>query len=198
MRVILLIHIARFSGDDLIIDGGEGIDSISGGEGSDRIFGGNGNDTISGEAGADILIAGLGNDYLDGGEGNDRLIGVDTNVTVNGVGFGTGELDILTGSSGSDTFVLRDNSFVYYDDGQSLTTEESDYALIIDFDFNQDFIELKGSRDFYSLDLFTSATGTTDAALIYDPGVIARGEVIGVLQNVSLDLNISSSAFTFV
>ncbi|MCC5666039.1 hypothetical protein LC653_19470 [Nostoc sp. CHAB 5784] len=189
--------ISAGNGDD-IIDGGADNDSISGGEGSDRIFGRNGNDTISGEAGADILIAGLGNDYLDGGEGNDRLIGVDTNVTVNGVGFGTGEVDILTGSSGSDTFVLGDSSFLYYDDGKSWTTGESDYALITDFDFNQDFIELKGSRDFYSLDFFTSATGTTDAALIYDPGVIATDEVIGVLQNVSLDLNLSSSAFTFV
>ncbi|MCC5619713.1 hypothetical protein LC605_32760 [Nostoc sp. CHAB 5836] len=180
------------NGND-IIDGGEGIDSISGGEGSDRIFGRNGNDIISGETGADTLIAGLGNDSLDGGEGSDRLIGVD-----NVVGFGTGEVDTLTGSSGSDTFVLGDSSFVYYDDGKSWTTGESDYALITDFDFNQDFIELKGSRDFYSLDFFTSATGTTDAALIYDPGVIPRGEVIGVLQNVSLDVNISSSAFTFV
>ncbi|QFS44263.1 calcium-binding protein [Nostoc sphaeroides] len=180
------------NGND-IIDSGDGDDSISGGEGSDRIFGRNGNDIISGEAGTDTLIAGLGNDSLDGGEGSDRLIGVE-----NGLGFGTGEVDILTGSSGSDTFVLGDSSFVYYDDGQSLTTGESDYALITDFDFNQDFIELKGSRDFYSLDLFTSATGTTDAVLIYDPGVIARGEVIGLLQNVSLDLNISSSAFTFV
>lgn len=178
--------------DDLI-DGGEGIDSIFGGEDSDCIFGRNGNDSINGEAGGDILVAGLGNDNLDGGEGNDRLIGVD-----NEVGFGTGEVDTLTGSSGSDTFVLGDSSFVYYDDGQSLTIGESSYALITDFDFNQDFIELKGSRNFYSLDFFTSATGTTDAALIYDPGVIARGEVIGVLQNVSLDLNISSSAFTFV
>ena len=185
-------------GGNDIIDGGADNDSISGGEGSDRIFGRNGNDTISGEAGADILIAGLGNDNLDGGEGNDRLIGVDTNVTVNGVGFGTGEVDTLTGSSGSDTFVLGDSNFVYYDDGKSFTTGESDYALITDFNLNQDFIELKGSRDFYTLDLFTSATGTTDAALIYVPGVIARGEVIGVLQNVSLDLNISSSAFTFV
>ncbi|MBD2452180.1 hypothetical protein H6G76_34775 [Nostoc sp. FACHB-152] len=180
------------NGDD-IIDGGEGNDSISGGEGSDRIFGRNGNDILSGEAGADILIAGAGNDIIDGGEGNDRLIGVE-----DGVGWGSGEVDTLTGSLGNDTFVLGDSNFVYYDDGQSFTTGESDYALIADFDFNQDLIQLKGSKDFYSLDFFTSATGTTNAALIYDPGATALGEVISVLQNVSLDLNLSSSAFTFV
>ncbi|MBG1266796.1 calcium-binding protein [Nostoc sp. WHI] len=180
------------NGND-IIDSGDGEDSILGGGGSDRIFGRNGNDIISGEAGTDTLIAGLGNDSLDGGEGNDRLIGVD-----NTVGFGTGEVDTLTGSSGRDTFVLGDSNFVYYDDSQARTTGESDYALITDFNFHQDFIQLKGSRDFYSLDFFTSGTGSIDALLIYDPGVIARGEVIGLLQNVSPDLNISSSAFTFV
>jgi Ca2+-binding RTX toxin-like protein len=184
------------AGNDQIF-GNEGNDTVFGGNGNDQIFGGDGNDTILGEVGADILIAGLGNDTLDGGNGNDRLTGVDTSATT-GVGLGSGEIDTLTGSSGRDTFVLGDSNVVYYDDGQSLTTGESDYALITDFNFGEDFIQLKGSRDFYSFDFFTSATGTIDAALIFDPGVTARGEVIGILQNASLDLNISSRALTFV
>ncbi|MBE9037888.1 calcium-binding protein [aff. Roholtiella sp. LEGE 12411] len=184
------------TGNDEIFSN-EGNDTVFGGNGNDQIFGGDGNDTIFGEVGADILIAGLGNDTLDGGNGNDRLTGVDTSATSE-VGFGSGEIDTLTGSSGRDTFVLGDSNFVYYDDGQALTTGEFDYALITDFNFREDFIQLKGSRDFYSFDFFTSATGTIDAALIFDPGVTARGELIGILQNASLDLNISSRAFVFV
>jgi Ca2+-binding RTX toxin-like protein len=180
------------------LDGGEGNDSLNGGTDQDSIFGSSGNDSLFGEAGADSLTGGLGNDSLDGGAGNDRLIGVEPVVAGSGGGFGAGEVDVLTGLSDSDTFVLGDAERVYYDDSDPLTTGESDYALITDFNASQDVIQLKGTAELYSLDFFTSESGTIEAALIYDPGVTARGEVIGILPNVSSDLSIAAPAFTFV
>jgi Ca2+-binding RTX toxin-like protein len=181
-----------------ILDGGEGNDSVSGDEGSDRIFGGSGEDSLSGGAGADTLTGGFGNDSLDGGEGDDRLIGIDPFSPGAEVGFGAGEVDTLTGAVGRDTFVLADENRVYYDDGEPLSRGESDFALITDFDPSQDFIQLKGEADVYSLDFFTSELGTIDADLIFDPGVTARGEVIATLQDVSTELSVSDPAFVFV
>jgi subtilisin family serine protease len=188
------------NGDDGndIINGGIGSDDIAGGNGGDRIFGGSDNDHISGGVGTDTLIGGFGNDTLDGGEGDDQLIGIDPTSGGSGIGFGAGEVDTLTGGAGSDTFVLADETRVYYSDGDPSTTGDSDFALIRDFDSSEDIIQLQGSTDFYELDLFPTSTGSINAALIYDPGVLVRGEVIAILEDVSIDLTISDPAFSFV
>ncbi len=185
------------NGNDTL-DGGTGNDTVNGGNGIDNLFGGNDSDSLSGGVNNDTLTGGFGNDNLDGGEGDDKLIGVDSTTAGSGVGFGAGEVDTLTGAAGSDTFVLADATRVYYSDGDPLTLGDSDYALITDFNASEDTIQLKGSADLYSLDFFTSTTGTVDALLIYDPGVTARGEAIGILQNASTDLTISSPGFSFV
>jgi Ca2+-binding RTX toxin-like protein len=109
-----------------------------------------------------------------------------------------GEADTLTGGGGRDTFVLGNEEGVFYDDGDVLTRGAADFALITDFDVSRDSIQLYGSAEFYSLDFFTSEVGTINADLIYDPGVTARGELIATLQDVSADLTLSDSAFTFV
>ena len=193
-------------GDDVIkggngkdtIDGGEGNDAISGGGGRDLLSGGTGDDNLDGGARRDTLTGGLGNDSLNGNAGNDKLVGVDLSSLNADSGFGAGEVDILTGAAGSDTFVLGDENRVYYDDGDSLTRGDSDFALITDFDSSEDFIQLQGSADLYSLDFFTSGAGTIDADLIFDPGVTARGEVIATLQAVSSELALTDPAFTFI
>jgi|GEM_PF-1604054 len=133
------------SGDDDIfgnvgndaLNGDAGDDLVEGGAGNDTVFGGTGigNDTLSGGDGTDLLIGGAGNDSLSGGNGNDRLIGVEPFAP--GFGFGSGELDTLTGGAGSDTFVLGAGSEVFYRGGG-----DSDFALITDFNINQDLIEL--------------------------------------------------------
>ncbi|MDJ0531403.1 MAG: hypothetical protein QNJ70_02715 [Xenococcaceae cyanobacterium MO_207.B15] len=138
------------------------------------------------------------NDSLHGNAGNDRLIGVDPSSTGADLGFGAGEVDTLTGGLGSDTFVLGDENRIYYDDGAPLSRGESDFAIITDFDNGEDFIQLQGSADLYSLDFFTSGSGTIDADIIFDPGVTARGEVIATLQDVSSELALTDSVFTFV
>ena len=180
------------------VDGGEGNDSVSGGGGRDFIFGGAGEDNLTGGADRDTLTGEFGNDVLDGGRGNDTLIGVDPTSLGAEVGFGAGEVDILTGREGRDIFVLGDEDRVYYDDGDPLTFGEADFALITDFNVRRDFIQLNGSADLYSLDFFTSGAGTIDADLIFDPGASARGEVIATLQDVSPELSLTDDAFLFV
>ena len=180
------------------INGGSGSDTVNGGNGIDRLFGGNDNDQITGGVGSDTLTGGFGNDSLDGGEGDDELIGVDPTTTGSGVGFGAGEQDTLTGGAGSDKFVFADATRVYYSDGDPSTTGDSDFGLVKDFNASEDVIQLQGSADLYELDFFPTSTGSINAALIYDPEVLARGEVIGILENVSTDLTISEPAFTFV
>ncbi|MBG1265662.1 DVUA0089 family protein [Nostoc sp. WHI] len=120
------------------LNGDAGDDFVEGGTGNDIVFGGTGfgNDTLTGGDGIDTLIGGAGNDSLSGGNGSDRLIGVEPFVP--GFGFGAGELDTLTGGAGSDTFVLGTSTEVFYDD-----LGNSDFALITDFNINEDVIELR-------------------------------------------------------
>ncbi|HHP7230695.1 MAG TPA: calcium-binding protein, partial [Xenococcaceae cyanobacterium] len=148
--------------------------------------------------GNDTLAGGLGNDSLSGDTGNDRLIGVSTSDPGEELGFGAGEVDILTGGDGHNTFILGNESQVFYDDGDPLTTGESDLAFITDFAANRNFIQLKGEPELYLLDFFTSESGTINADLLYDPGVSARSEVIATLEAVSPDLALTDSAFSFV
>ena len=108
------------------------------------------------------------------------------------------EQDTLTGGLGADIFVLGDANGVYYDDGDPLLTGESDFALITDFEAGIDTVQLHSSADLYLLDYFTDSSGVVSAAIIYDPGVSAREELIGILENVSIGLNLSDSSFSFV
>jgi Ca2+-binding RTX toxin-like protein len=72
----------------LEIYGGLGDDILLGGKKNDVLYGGQGNDTLSGGKGFDILFGGAGNDTLD-----DKAV--------------DGQLDLLIGGIGADTFVRR-------------------------------------------------------------------------------------------
>ncbi|MEO0803997.1 MAG: hypothetical protein AAFY57_17220 [Cyanobacteria bacterium J06642_2] len=194
------------NGNDSIV-AGNGNDSLDGGKQADLILGQAGNDTLRGGAGRDLLkggngrdfiVGGKGNDALKGGKGQDTLIGVAPFRAASGQGFGTGDLDTLTGGSASDTFVLGDETRVYYDDGNPLTAGESDFALITDFEAGQDVIQLNGSSELYQLDFFTSGAGTTDATLSLVRGDTFSGEAIATLQDVSAELSLSNPSFVFV
>lgn len=212
------------AGNDSLL-GGSGHDRLNGGEGNDTLKGNWGNDTLYGDAGDDILrgeggndlvhggagnddvadyygtntlIGGFGNDMLTGGLGRDTLIGVETAFSGTGFGFGAGEVDMLRGGKGSDTFVLGNASRAYYSDGDPLTIGDSDYALIKDFKVGEDVILLHGARASYSLDIYTTDAGKLEAAIMYDPGVTDRAEIIGIVQNVAPDFAITGSAFNFV
>lgn len=63
------------TGDEVLLTGGPGNDTLSGDYADDVLFGGGGADTLYGFAGNDTLNGGDGNDVLMGGSGHNTLIG---------------------------------------------------------------------------------------------------------------------------
>ncbi|WP_019498919.1 Calx-beta domain-containing protein [Pseudanabaena sp. PCC 6802] len=108
------------------LNGLSGNDTISGLDGQDVLSGLAGNDSIDGGLSNDLLTGGVGNDTLLGNSGNDTLIGIDT--APGATSFGINEIDRLSGSVGSDRFVLGNANRTYY-----VGSGMSDYVLITDF-----------------------------------------------------------------
>ncbi|MDD1474933.1 hypothetical protein MEO41_27225, partial [Dolichospermum sp. ST_sed4] len=94
-----------------------------------QITGTSQNDSITTGGGNDTINSGTGNDTINSGAGNDTIDGVNgTSLTP-----GLGEIDVLTGGTGSDRFILGNATKAYYDDGNTLTNGSNDYADITDF-----------------------------------------------------------------
>ena len=176
--------------------GQEGNDTIYGDRGNDllygdrfnRVVGGSAEDSIYGGKGNDTLIGGVGRDSLDGGSGSDRLLGVDPSAQVD---FGRSTIDTLTGGGGSDVFVLGEGKDIFYNGGIPGNEGTRDYALVTDFEFRQDSLDVAGSQDNYSVD-FTSGSLPDGLAVYYQPTPGDR-ELIAVLE---IDNIFSSSAST--
>lgn len=134
-----------------------------------------------------VLIGTGGNDWLQGRTGADTLIGSPTT--------GIGEIDLLVGGGGTDTFVLGDESTVYYNDGRARTTGLADYALIVDFNIEQDTIQLAGAATDYSLGNLPG-TWETQGTTIYQTVEGITPELIGVLAGV--EVTDFSKGFVFV
>lgn len=166
---------------------------------------GTGNDlgnTIVGNEANNELTGLAGNDSLDGGAGDDRIIG----VNAAGTNPGRGEIDILTGGDGADTFVLGDATNVYYNDGVGGfgSGGASDYALITDFTDGQDTIQLRQVPDVlgqpgYS---FSDVTvGGVSGVGIYWRQNFLSSELIGIVQGTnaaSLNLGTASGGIITV
>ncbi len=60
-----------YTGDGLVIRGGDGNDVIWANKGNNRLFGDAGDDRIVGASGNDIIVGGAGDDSMHGGGGND-------------------------------------------------------------------------------------------------------------------------------
>lgn len=129
----IVINQDATDGDDILIGSDEFFDVINGLDGDDTIegrdlpdllFGAGDNDRIRGEGGDDIIGDGDGNDRVFGGDGDDVIV------------MQGGGLDRYTGGDGFDTFVLSPYA---PDDGQA------DTLKIIDFDAEEDVIELFGA-----------------------------------------------------
>lgn len=207
-----------FTGTEIAdrFDAGEGDDQIYGKGGNDILLGGNGDDGLSGEEGNDSLSGNNGNDALIGGQGNDSLIGGCGDDKLNGVvtpaAFSPapnsqGQIDILTGGTGVDNFLLgaasyyktsKIDSYVFYDDENTTTAGTKDYALITDFNSSQDVIELAGTAANYILG--SSPSGLpTGASIFLDKPNAEPNELIGIIQGVnSSSLNLTASYFTYV
>nr|MDJ0510470.1 hypothetical protein [Crocosphaera sp.] len=97
------------SNDD-VLTGGEGDDFIQGSNGSDRIEGSQGNDNLHGWVGSDEIYGGLDNDTLHGQQDNDSLYGDEGDDQLHGnegddsLEGGAG-LDTLYGHQGNDTLL---------------------------------------------------------------------------------------------
>lgn len=96
------------SGENLILSGDTGDDTLSGSDGDDQVNGYDGDDTVSGGDGRDDLHGGSGDDRVSGGDGDDTLHGQDQNDILQGndgndTMFGHNDDDILSGGDGDDT-----------------------------------------------------------------------------------------------
>ncbi|MEW8087775.1 MAG: calcium-binding protein, partial [Candidatus Thiodiazotropha endolucinida] len=96
-------------GEDTLYGGDDG-DTLYGREGDDLLSGERGNDTLRGEAGDDNLKGGVGRDNLWGGYGDDTLHGGVGNDTL----YGDADNDTLIGDVGNDTLYGGNSSDTYY------------------------------------------------------------------------------------
>ena len=142
---------------------------------NDTIYTASGNDTINGDAGDDTIYAGAGNDTIDGTDGANF----------------TGEIDILSGGTGNDRFILGTATNAYYDDGDVLTNGSDDYANIIDFN-SGDIIQLQGTSSNYLL----TVVGADTQILIDKPGT-EPDELIGIVRNQNT-LSLTSTSFNYI
>ncbi|MBE9091929.1 hypothetical protein IQ232_20050, partial [Microcystis aeruginosa LEGE 11464] len=146
------------------------------------------NDTLQGANLDDILIGGAGNDTLTGGAGNDSITGVNSQSTTPG----KGEIDNITGGTGRDTFILGDVNWIGYDDGNTTSAGNNDYALITDFNPTDDIIQIRGSSSDYLL----TVSGSNTNLYINKPGT-EPDELIAVINNQTA-LSLTASYFGYV
>ena len=148
--------------------GTEGNDRIDGNSGNNTLEGLGGNDTLYGEAGNDVVLGGAGNDYLDGY-----------------ASYRNTEFDTLTGGSGVDTFALGNTRQGAFYQGEG-------HAVITDYSFRDDYIQLRGSASGYRLAVSGSDT------LIY---LNNSNDLIGIVKGVT-DMSLTARPgrvdFTFV
>lgn len=170
--------------------GGFGNDKLYGGDGNDDLDGGFGEDSLYGGSGSDELIGGDGNDWMYGGTGSDELIGGSGNDYLDGYGNGQMEYDTLTGGTEADKFVLGSytNTKPYY--------SGLGYATITDFNKAEaDKIQLT-DYGFGDKSNYTLGTGNWGGSNALDTGIYYKGDLIGVVQDLT---NMSfASDFTFV
>ena len=148
-----------YRGDNLMILGGAGNDTLEGRNGSDSLSGGAGNDSLNGGSGNDFLDGGSGSDTLDGGYGEDSLYGGAGADSLYG-GYGTDTLwggagnDTLTGGSSYDVFVYKPNEgtdtitdYYYYSDSgcdmlQILKADGTEGGTFTDSNFSDNKLTL--------------------------------------------------------
>src|SRR6185312_5292883 len=88
----------------LLLDGGDGNDTMLGGAAQEVLLGGNGDDSLAGGDGSDFLIGDNGDDTVNGGRGDDvALLGAGDDLFTWAPGEGS---DIVEGQDGFDTLAF--------------------------------------------------------------------------------------------
>ena len=136
------------------LEGLNGNDTLKGNGGNDYLDGGAGNDIIFGGTGDDTLVGGVQKNYLFGGDGDDIFIG------------GKGQ-DLMEGGSGRDRYIIGDEDGVFYSNYKWY-----DHAIIKDFEFTEDTIELKGQASDYTIKPAHSQ-GIHGTGIFYEDGMVA-------------------------
>ncbi|MEB3281746.1 MAG: calcium-binding protein [Lyngbya sp.] len=104
---------------------------------------------VTGTSGADKIVGDDNDNELKGGGGNDRIIGNQGSDSLTGVDAssakpGEGEVDVLDGGDGGDTFILGDINNIFYS-----FFGDGDFADILNFQSGLDTIKLSGDFDDY-------------------------------------------------
>ncbi|MGF1589141.1 MAG: SBBP repeat-containing protein [Pleurocapsa sp.] len=149
--------------------------------------------TVAGTPGSDAFQFGsTGIDIILGREGNDVILAVDPTETFPG----QNDIDLLSGGSQSDRFILGDRSKPYYDDGDDSTTGDDSMAMILDFNPNEDVIELHGSPKDYTLVSLAESGEEQSAVAIYLNGE-TNDELIASV-NTTASLSLDADYFKFL
>ena len=149
-------------------------DNLTATQEADRILGLSGNDLIVGKQSNDILLGGEGEDTLNGTYSTSRHPG-------------RGEVDILRGARGADTFVLGDAANTYYTGFGA-----DDYTIIEDFKFD-DTIQLKGEAKDYFLTAGRVVDGSSTTAIVE----AESEDLIGLIKNAN-NISLSSDRFSYI
>ncbi|PPS41289.1 S-layer family protein [Chroococcidiopsis sp. TS-821] len=143
---------------------------------------------------SNTVIGNAANNILRGLAGSDRLNGQAGNDFLYGSAVGIGEIDTLTGGAGRDTFYLGFGSTVFYDDRNRTSIGTRDYALITDFNRNQDSIKLSGSRNNYLLG--GVPTGLPQGVALYlNKPAGEPDELIAIIQGDTASLSLQDGYF---
>jgi Ca2+-binding RTX toxin-like protein len=145
-----LVEVAPNVRVNIVVDGGDGDDSITTGAGDDRIDGGAGNDTVSTAGGRDDIFGNSGEDTVDAGEGDDVVYGGDgadvlaagegTNFIEAGAGDdqvnGSLGINMISAGTGDDHVTSGGDNSIYLGRGtdavEGATTDDKVYAEDID------------------------------------------------------------------
>ena len=160
-------------------------EAISGTEQNSYLEGLRGNDTLKGNGGDDYLDGGANNDVLKGGTGDDTLVGgVQKNSLFGGDGddifIGGKGQDLMEGGSGRDRYIIGDEDGVFYSNYTWY-----DHAIIRDFEFTEDTIELKGQASDYEIKPANSQ-GIHGTGIFYEDGMVA---LVGGVSPNNFSLN---------
>ncbi|MEE4209738.1 MAG: cadherin-like domain-containing protein, partial [Parvularcula sp.] len=132
----------------------------------------------------------VGSDIVAGRSSGDEIVAVDLANTSPGLG----EIDVLVGGGGSDTFVLGAAGVCYYDDGLTETSGLNDFCLIWDFERGTDLIRLGGAAsDYFLSDVPEAIEAQGTAIWKIDTG---ESELVGVLQDV-FDVSLLDDNFIY-